>query len=165
MKKHFLFAMRFLLMVFFVNFLVGCLGGSGSGGGGGGQDVADNTGTFLTFLGGIVGGPIGYAVTGLGAAAGPLYKWFKHDKSADGMMIATQSARGKLPEEARKVFDDEMRSVMDHTLKGDLRSYVRKKKMKLRKAGKMAMSQFSNKHKLENIAKKTIAQVLKEPNG
>ena len=156
MKNYFPLAMKLLFMAFFINLLVGCSTGdwlfgtppTASNPGG----TTGAAGGFLSMLGGIVGGPIGYVVTGLGAAAGPLYKWLKHDRSSSGLIQGIQRSRSKLPQEARDLFDAEMRDFMDHTYKGDLRGYVRDKKSALRKSGKMALDNLSNKHTLKKLA-------------
>ncbi len=171
MKSKFLFVAKFMAMVIIINFLCGCeawdatvnwfMGTPPTAANPGGTQ--GHGAGLMAILGGLLGGPIGYAVTGVGAAVGPLYKWFKHDKSGDGLILATQKARGALPEDAREVFDNTMRDMMDHTIKGDLRSYVREKKEKLRKNGKMIQERFSKKHFFKGAALKTMSEVLNPP--
>jgi len=170
MKKKIWYITKFVLFACVINMLlVACTDGQGN-------DIswvtwlfapsadgsAGNAGSFLTTVGQVLGGPWGYVITGIGAGIGPAYKWMHHDKSASGIIKATQEARAALPKEARKIFDDTARDFMDEARNGNLRSYVRSKKEKLRRSGKMTLEKFSDKHILQNIAKKTVADVLKD---
>lgn len=169
MKSKTLFITKIVIAAVLINLLIACTDANGnnvswvhwmfapdaSGGSG-------NAGAFLTSVGQALGGPWGYALAGVGASATPIYKWFKHEKSAAGLVQATQEARAALDPKARKVFDDTAREFMNNATSGNLRAYVRSKKVKLKRAGKLALERLSDKHNLEKIAKKTVGDVLKE---
>ena len=153
MKAKVWYMAKFVFAACVINMLIGCTNGQGntipwwewlfapaSDG------SAGHAGSFLTTIGQILGGPWGYALAGAGASATPVYKWFKHSRSASGLIQATQEARGALDPEARKIFDDTAREVMNNAKSGNLRAYVRDKKEKLRLAGKMSLEKFSMKH-------------------
>jgi len=154
MKKKICYVIKFVCVACIVNILIGCVDGQGN-------DIswaqwmfapasdgsAGPAGSFLNTVGQLLGGPWGYALTGLGASTGPLYKWWKHSRSASGLIQATQEARGALDPETRKVFDDTAREAMNNAKSGNLRAYVRDTKNKLRRSGKMVLEKFSDKHK------------------
>jgi len=169
MKKKICYFLKFVFAAAVINLVVACTNSQGeeiswsewlfqsSEDGGGGY-----AGAFLTTVGQVLGGPWGYALAGVGAATGPVYKWFHHDKSATGLIQVTQEARAALDPEARKVFDDTAREAMNNAKKGNLRSYVRDKKNKLRRSGKMILERFSDKHSVEKTAKKIVKDILNE---
>jgi len=168
MKSKIWYVTKLLILAVVINLLLACTDS-------GGNDISimdwwfapsddggANVGNLLTAVGAALGGPWGYALAGAGAATGPVYKWFHHDKSATGLIKTVQAARAALPDDARKVFDDTSREVMNNAKTGNLRAYVRTKKEKMRRSGKLALEKFSDKHSLQNMAKKTVAEILKE---
>lgn len=166
MKSKIWFITKFVLMACVINLLIACTNSQGQDIGWvewmfkpEGGETTGHLGSFLSSVGQIVGGPWGYALAGVGAATAPAYKWYHHDKSATGLIQATQEARGALDPEARKVFDDTAREAMNNATSGNLRTYIRNKKDKLRKSGKMALEKFSDKHTLIEIAKKAVDEV------
>jgi len=152
MKLKIWYWTKFVVAAIVINLMIACSDGQGndipwhewmfgaSEGGG------SNAGSFLTMLGGLLGGPWGYVLAGAGAATGPVYKWLHHDRSASGLIAVTQEARAALDPKSRKVFDDTARDAMNNAKSGNLRGYVRDKKVKLRRQGKMILDKFSAKH-------------------
>lgn len=153
MKLRIWYVTKLVFAACVINLLIGCTNGQGNNVpwwqwmfGPASDGSAGHAGSFLTTVGQVLGGPWGYALAGVGAATGPVYKWLHHDKSATGLIQATQEARAALDPEARKIFDDTAREVMNNARSGNLRAYVRNKKDKLRRSGKITLEKFSKNH-------------------